>query len=465
LAACTPSLPREWREAIKGPDATATPRLHLTLTPKATFSIAGTPTPLLVPTALPTPTPVPRRTATPTYTATPTPPTASLTLQEGTPWYIGGRSVPFGGTHDTYISAWSRDASYADAQTLSVRSGDVMEALLYFELADMPQNVTIHRAEIGLYVSGRSNSTPMTITVRSVLRPWLSPEASWLLAKQGLPWQTPGAMGAADRAEEPVASLAVNASGVWLAFDATELVQQWLRSPATNRGLILTGDAANAVQYDLVSADAKDDRRRPRLTLTFATGAIALGPPRAASPTATGAPTADLGKPDSINILPLLPQGSTVVARTSGDLDSDGVPEIVAAYGGQRENGLRIAVVRRGAGNSPGAYRLDWTSPLLAIQAPVDLELRDVTDDGVPDVLISGDTAGSGRSLYVLLRRPGDFRLAGPVGGYFDGKGYFGESGYEVAEDSFGNIAILARRGNLTDTYVWDGANFTIQNR
>ena len=463
-AACAPSLPREWREAIGGPDATATPRLHLTLTPEPTFSMMGTPTPLAPPTPLPTLTTVPTRTATPTNTATPTPATASLTLQQGATWYVGGRMAPYTGVEDTHISAWNRNANYAAAQALSIRSGDIMEALIYFHLADLPDQVTIMHAEIALYVSGRSNDTPMTVAVRPVLKPWLLNEATWLAAQRDLSWQIPGAMGDSDRAEEPVANLEVTGSGAWLSFDATPLVQQWLRSPQTNQGIILTGNAANAVQYDLASADAQDSRRRPRLTLTFATGAIALGPARTASATPTIVPTADPSRPDSINVLPFLPQSSAIVARTSGDVDGDGVAEIIAAYRGQRETGVHLAVLQRSAANGPVAYRLYWNSPSLAVQTPITIELRDVTQDGRPDMLVSGASPASGRSLYVVVRRPGDFRLVRPVGGYFGDKDYFGESGYDLV-DAGGRTSIATRHGDIVDTYTWDGANFTVQGR
>ena len=373
-----------------------------------------------------------------------------------------GRLTPYTGVEDTYISAWDRSANYAGAQTLGIRSGDIMEALLSFDLAGMAKSVTIERAEIAVYVSGRSNDTPMTVTVRSVLKPWLPPETTWLAAQRDLPWQIPGAMGDSDRAEEPVASMAVSSTGVWLSFEATSLVRQWLRSPDTNQGIILSGEAANAVQYDLASAGAPDERRRPRLTLTFPTGAIALGPARTPSPTPTGAPTADPSRPESVDVLPLLPLASTVVARTSGDIDSNGVAEIIVAYRGQDETGVRLAVLQRSAAKAAVGYRLHWNSPLLVVQSPITLELRDLTGDSVPDILASGASQAAGRSLYVIVRRPGDYRLINPVGGYFGDKGYFGESGYELA-NAGGRTDILAQHGNLVDTYTWDGANFSIQ--
>ncbi len=463
LAGCAPQLPREWREAMYGPDATPTQRVLTVPTAKPSAAF-GTPTPPAGPTRLATLTPVPTRTATVTRTATATPSLETLTLQQGAPWFMSGQFVPYGGTEDTTISAWNRTTNYAEAATLSVRQGDVMASLIYFHLGDLPLRMPIVRAEMSLYVSTRSNDTPMSLTLRSALKPWILKEATWLKANNGLLWQTPGAHGETDRVEQPVGETVVSDRSVWLTFDLTDLVRAWLKDPQANQGLLISGDAPNAVQYDFTSADSRDERHRPRLTLTLATGTILLAPLKVPTATVTRTPTIDPLRPEAVDVMRLLPLGSTVVARALGDLDGSGLLDIVAAYRMPGASAIHVAVFKYyGAPAAPGDYRLAWSSPQLGGALPVNLDLVDITGDRVAEILVSVTSSWTGgRMLFVFVSRPADYRLALPVGGYFSGKDYFGESGYDLADvNNDGRIEISARHGNQVDVYAWDGVNFT----
>jgi hypothetical protein len=418
-----------------------------------------------VPTFLATLTPVPSRTATVTRTATATPARETLTLQQGANWYMGGQVTPYSGTEDTTLSAWNRTTNYADAATVSVRQGDVMAALIYFHLGDLPQGMPIIHAEMSLYVSARSNDTPMSLTLRPVLKPWLLKEATWLKANNDLLWQTPGALGETDRSEQPVGETIVSERAVWLTFDLTDLVRTWLADPQANQGIIITGDAANAVQYDFTAADSRDERHRPRLTFTLATGTILLAPPKIATATPTRTPTVDPLRPDAFDVTRLLPMGSTVAARALGDLDGSGGSDIVAAYRLPGAGAINIGVFKFfGASGTPGDYRQTWNSPELGGGVPVHLDIADITGDGALEILVDvTNPATGGRMLFVFVSRPADYRMALPIGGYFAGKQYFGESGYDLVDvNGDGRIEISARHGGQADVYAWDGVNFTV---
>jgi len=463
LTGCAVTLPRAWRESLYGPEATPTPQLKTVPTAAPTEPVY-TPTPPPTPTRLPTLTPLPTRTATVTVTPTATPAVAGLTLQQGATWYIGGRFVPYEGTEDTYISAWNRTANYADAPVISIRQGDIMAGLVYFHLGDLPANTPIYHADMSFYVGGRSNDTPMKIMMHAVLKPWLLKEATWLQAKQGLLWQNPGAGGESDRVAPPVGEVMADERGIWLTFDVTNLVKQWIANPQANQGVILTGEAVNAVQYDLISADSRDLHHRPRLMLTFPTGAIALGPANVPTPTPTSTPTVDSFRPEAVNLLRLLPQGSTVLARATGDIDNDGLLEISAAYRAPGERGLHMALFHYyGPTGGPGDYRLIWNSEELSGTTPLGIDLMHLTGQAEPEILVGvTNPAGAGRMLYVFTSRPVGYRLATPVGGYFDGKA-FGEAGFELADvNGDGQVEILARHDHQVDIYAWDGANFAL---
>lgn len=461
LAGCSPHLPRAWREALHGPDATPTARL--TPPPSATPRLPlEPPTPPPGPTALPTLTPAPTRTPTATLTPTATPALASLTLQEGATWYANGRFQPYTGTADTYISAWNRSSTYAGATSLSIRNGDIMAALMRFDLSDLPPALTLAHAELSVHVAARSNQTPMTMTVNVLLKPWLSGEATWGQAHDGAPWSEPGARGDTDRAAGPAAIAVASAAGGWLTFDVSDALRAWQREPGKNYGVVISGAADNAVQYDITSADARDERLRPRLTLTFPTGALALGPPLAPTSTATAVPTLDPYGADTAMLERLLPIGSRVLARTAGHMTGSDAPDIVAAYRTATGRGVALAVFTRMAAGSD--YRLLWNGEDVPGDEPVALDLVDLTGDGVPEILLAvAGNAGGGRSLYIYTAQPVGYRLALPVGGSFDGQSAFGASGYDIVDGGDGRADIVARRPNGTEIYAWDGLNFSVK--
>lgn len=460
LAGCSAQMPRAWREAVRGPDPTSTPRLTPlpSSTPRPPTSL---PTPAAPPTALPTITPGPTRTPTVTLTPTATPAQARLILQEGAQWYVGDRFQPYEGTSDTYISAWSRSSAFAGATSLSIRQGDIMAALIRFDLSDLPPSLVVERAELSVHIAARSNQTPMTLTVSALLQPWLSAEATWLQASNSTSWNEAGALGAGDRAAEPAAVAVAAAPGVWLSFDVTDLARTWLKDGEQNDGVIISGEAGNAVQYDITSADARDERFRPRLTLTLPTGAVALGPALPPTPTRSPTPALDPFGTETANLARLLPIGSAVLARAAGDLTGADAPDIVAAYRSGPERGVSVAVFTRGGSD----YRLLWNSQDVPGAAPVSLDIVDMTGDGVPEILLSvAGASGNGRSLYVYTSRPSGYRLALPIGGSFDGQSAFGAGGYEVKDiDGDGKVEIVAQRAAGSETYAWDGLHFSLR--
>jgi hypothetical protein len=244
-------------------------------------------------------------------------------------------------------------------------------------------------------------------------------------------------------------------------------VQGWIKDPTNNQGIVITGDAAQSVQYDLTAADSRDAVHRPRLTLTFPTGAIALSPPKVPSPTPSATATVDPARPEAANLLRLLPLGSTVAARAAGDIDGDGALEIVAAYRDAQAKNLNTAIFHYYRAGGAGDYRLDWSGPELAGGSPITLELIDVTGDGIPEILVGvANPVGQGRMLYVFASRPGGYRLLRPVAGYFDGLDHFGDSGYDLSDvNGDGRLEIVARHGSQMDAYVWDGVNFVAAKR
>ncbi|NUQ37095.1 MAG: DNRLRE domain-containing protein [Caldilineales bacterium] len=234
----------------------------------------------------PTPSPTPTRTApTPTLAApTPEPPNYRTTLrfQQG----VGG----YNGASDTYISAWATNSNFASAPVLSVRSQNVMNALIRFDALTPPPGLELDKALLRLYINGRSNSTRIYIRSFDVNKAWIDAQATWTQARTGVAWSKPG-LGPADHASVYTDQAYIYFDQRWIELDVTALARRWLTQPASNRGILLDGYSTASVQYDLLSSESEVSRLRPELVLEFINPSITRTPTATPNPAWTATPT------------------------------------------------------------------------------------------------------------------------------------------------------------------------------
>ena len=227
----------------------------------------------------PTPTPtatIPPPSATPSVTPTgPTltpSPTASLVPPPtlvATPTLLPN-AVRYDPSDDTYLDQWTpTQQRYLDTR-LAVRQGDLKAALLRFELADIPTSAVIEQAVLALAVSGRSNDGNLSVWAHRVLRPWAEREATWLQARDGEPWTVPGCNDSLrDRSYIPVSGITLTEASNRFTLELSALVQEWVKDPARNYGLILKADGRAAVEYSLHSSNQAMDYLQPQLWVTW----------------------------------------------------------------------------------------------------------------------------------------------------------------------------------------------------
>ena len=169
-----------------------------------------------------------------------------ITLRQGVGGYYGGR--------DTYLDHWNPYLNYGSDQFLIVRSDGERSALGRWDLSLIPSHAEVISAELGLWVSNRSNSNPMTLAVYEVLRPWEEMEANWYSPRAGENWDIAGGNGPSDRSMVAVDSVVVNGvADKWYILNITSLVQKWVSHPETNYGYMLRGLPGAAVGYDFSS--------------------------------------------------------------------------------------------------------------------------------------------------------------------------------------------------------------------
>ncbi len=233
--------------------------------------------------ATPTPTPPPGTPIpTPTIGPTPTPTATSTPTPTPTPTPKGQKLVELTPVADTFISEWYPDDRYGGNVSLRVRSGDIEQALLRFDLSSLPANMILDEAQLQVTVINRSNANPMTARLYRLKRDWREDEATHRQARNGVAWEKPGAKGASDRDATLVGSRALPSSGAAL-IDVKSAVADWLAQPASNQGFILSGDSDGSVYYALGSRENRSDQR-PKLLVRYRL-------PTGGSPTVTPTPT------------------------------------------------------------------------------------------------------------------------------------------------------------------------------
>ncbi|MBN1399273.1 MAG: DNRLRE domain-containing protein, partial [Anaerolineae bacterium] len=226
----------------------------------------------------------------PTSTPQPTAPVGSSPITGPTmappPTRIPGGEL-YGVRQDTSIKAWFEDTNYDRSPYLSVRQGDRASALVLFDLTDLPPDAQVQEARLNLYIHYRSNRGTMTLEAYRVKRPWVSDEATWLLASQGVPWSAGGCNDTPQDRDALVGdSRPMESENAWVSLDVTDMVRDWALDPASNHGLILKGTGGVAVQYGLSSSEWDDPAFRPQLVVR----ADLPKPTKSPSPTATPVP-------------------------------------------------------------------------------------------------------------------------------------------------------------------------------
>ncbi|MBC7238175.1 MAG: DNRLRE domain-containing protein, partial [Chloroflexi bacterium] len=223
-----------------------------------------TPTPSLVPTNTPTITPTP--TETPSVTSTP----AIIDLRPA---------------QDTFISEWEPNSNYGTDQRLKVRNSPY-RSLLYFDTSALPTNATVRSARLYLYLDWYTHQADRTATVNvyKVQTDWNESQATWNHRLTGVPWSANGCDGSADRSLTPSATTDVLTPSTWYSWDVTSLVQDWVWSPAGNKGMILITAAGRELRFHSMNMSSN----KPYLRIDYVVG---QGPGPTATATSSPAVT------------------------------------------------------------------------------------------------------------------------------------------------------------------------------
>jgi len=185
----------------------------------------------------------------------------------------------YAGTDDTYI--WDllvkSNLNYGAASDLIyLRSSDHIRGLFRFDLSSLA-NKRIEKvvyADLKLFDNYSGVPTYLTVNMHRLLRNWAETETTHMIYANGLPWQTPGALGATDRGPLIKAvAIAVNTATNFSFTLPETLIEDWIANPSSNFGFML--DPISGPLASIAPSENPAAHKRPLLTLK-----VIIAPPR-----------------------------------------------------------------------------------------------------------------------------------------------------------------------------------------
>jgi hypothetical protein len=200
-----------------------------------------------------------------TGTVAPAGSNTTVSFQEGVTGYSG--------TTDSRIRSDNATKNYGDVATLEMHgSGNGSKtSLIRWNVGSIPTDAVVQSATITFNVTNLSNQT---YSIYGLLRDWVEGQVTWNQASTGGNWTTPGG----DRDSTVLGTITAPATGlrtITLNAAGIALVQSWISSPATNRGITILNYAATD-GLDVDSSEATTATNRPKLTITYSAGSPLL---------------------------------------------------------------------------------------------------------------------------------------------------------------------------------------------
>jgi hypothetical protein len=246
-----------------------------------------------------------------TTASNPSPTSYAIVFQQGVDGYIG--------CSDTRISKESPDANFGEDELVLGMRGDV-GVLIRFDVSAIPSNALIEEATLSLYVSniGQRPAEAAICATYPVTRPWNEMQATWYKAADFNWWGLPGCNDiTSDRSPIPTDQQPLYDFGRWYDWDVTPAAQQWVRSPTSNRGLLIQQTNVKVGgEYDIRESEYPGPETRPILSIRYVLATPT--PTSTATPTATPSATAT-ASPTATSTATTTPQATPTTIPATGD--------------------------------------------------------------------------------------------------------------------------------------------------
>jgi hypothetical protein len=250
-----------------------------------------------------------------------------------------GQTVPL--TQDTYVVSGT-NTNYGSAITINVSGTNGSQALVQFDLSTLPAGATVASATLTLYASKVGAAGTVNVSVAN--GPWSETTAS------GMNAPVPGAA--------VYSGLHISTGNQYIYVSATTAVQNWLNTPTTNNGFIITpNDGVVNVAFD--SKESATTSHPATLTVTLASSAGptgATGPAGIAGATGATGPAGIAGPTGPAGIAgPTGPAGIAGPTGATGTTGPAGPTGATGATGPIGLTGLTGATGATGASGPAGA--------------------------------------------------------------------------------------------------------------
>jgi hypothetical protein len=180
------------------------------------------------------------------------------------------------GTRDVRIyegtgTFWQPTANYGTNSSLVVSGGTYRNAvLMQWDLSILAPGTDVYSSTLFLRLTTNSTSG---YEIYECNQAWVESQATWNQFRTGSNWATAGATGAADRGTVVLGSILGNSGTtvqISLSAAGIALVERWINSQATNRGLIVQEYTnSSGISWYSSERSAFSASERPRLRVVF----------------------------------------------------------------------------------------------------------------------------------------------------------------------------------------------------
>jgi len=179
-------------------------------------------------------------------------------------------SQGYDGVQDTFIDESNPNSGYGSDWGLKVRSPSPISSLIRYDLNSLPKDIRVQDAVLRLYGIDETNDYALCIGAYPLLRPW-TPNATWKRAASDQLWALPGASAPGeDRSAEHTGTRALaQGKNRWYELDIRQAVQDWVKRPESNQGVLLVAGGEVSKGVTLASSNHGTAQFRPTLVISY----------------------------------------------------------------------------------------------------------------------------------------------------------------------------------------------------